>query len=80
VKVVSIVTPGVGDRSYPVHDGRQGLAIGLPRDADGLLGGLSAYPHYYAHMAPIIRAGSPPNRLRPPLALASHVPAGRVRL
>ena len=31
-----------------------------------LLGGLTAYPRYYAHMAPINRAGPPPVDLSPP--------------
>ena len=36
---------------------------------DGLLGGLTAYPKYYAHMDPINRSGPTPLHLRPPHVL-----------
>jgi hydroxyacylglutathione hydrolase len=38
VEVVTIETPGLGDRSYLVHDGRAGLVIDPQRDIDRMLG------------------------------------------
>jgi hydroxyacylglutathione hydrolase len=38
VEVVTIETPGLGDRSYLVHDGRTALVIDPQRDIDRMLG------------------------------------------
>jgi hydroxyacylglutathione hydrolase len=42
VEVVSIETPGLGDRSYLVHDGEVGLVIDPQRDIDRTLGAAEA--------------------------------------
>ncbi len=51
------------------HERQSNLALTLEDEdafVEQLLGGLTAYPRYYAHMAPINRAGPPPVDLSPP--------------
>lgn len=70
------------DRSTIGQERRGNLAEGNEEEfTAALLGGLTDYPRYYAHMAPINRAGPPPVNLDPPesldaAALQQRVAAG----
>ena len=58
-----------GSEASTIGQERQSnMALTLDEDAfvDKLLNGLTAYPRYYAHMAPINRAGPAPVDLSPP--------------
>ena len=78
-------TPASGDQSSTIGKERRHNLAFQAGDEDSfvktVLSGLTAYPRYYAHMAPINRAGpapidlSPPRRLDGP-ELARHLEAG----